>query len=519
MTSLTVHSGHKALFFEAIAYGLKNQIITQENIAVFQKQGAEMTVNYANQYLGNMYYEECLSRSANIVLGVCNYALENAIKNNADEAARKIVEHGLVHWFRKGWGSILEILKKYGKEKSKEAHKELAQLLMCEKNVFWDGIKNIEDYIKSFDEELYQTQAMSWLKKFEKNKKHLYDENIDDSKLLNTIFISLAISDAPFYPITGRELISSIVFVRENKDRYMDSVKRFVSDLCPEILRPSLLGLYKKETSIYSQLKKIGKQENHEGDISFNLASENVLLSSDLNSLVDSAELFKQEHAVHENEFLIMRLAQEDEFMQGIFVDLLLERKISWKELLSVISFASVSSWRHKINWDNFVISDVVSLFNADFSEKRLVQDYCEWYINAKRYVIPYAILVRIEEHCPEMIQKFIKFKTSVQLKNIAGDSTLLFVFLPKNKLVSYVIELSDNKVVKLIKRVNAFFNASFAAKAVIDIIKLKRDKKITKEDAGNDSVIFGSEGIHDCVKKTFEPLEYRKIERALRLV
>lgn len=95
----------RLLFFRSLAHGLSQGVISKAQCAEQKKEGARMTVRFAERFY-TPWESSYLQLAASVVLGVINLGIEELCKDDLGKASALLCREGVQYPFRAGWTLI-----------------------------------------------------------------------------------------------------------------------------------------------------------------------------------------------------------------------------------------------------------------------------------------------------------------------------------------------------------------------------------------------------------------------------
>lgn len=228
----------RPIFFRAMDYGQKQQLLNDQTIQKLREEGAQMTINLSEKYYTVIHCADLWQATYN-VCGIISLSLQKQTAGNLINAVKIIKAKGLVVLFREGWGMLsglaqsIEAVGKishyvynrtYSYEKripKADLHsleRELMERFSAELDKNWIGWSEYQEIRKTIPLIEERDKFLWWIyKNFSQETKLLNLESVRDQDtmhkvrgelqdVLKTLFVSLIVHSNPICPLSLQDL-------------------------------------------------------------------------------------------------------------------------------------------------------------------------------------------------------------------------------------------------------------------------------------------------------------------------
>ncbi len=235
---LIVRNVKQFLLFDAIEYGIENNVFTDEFVDDLQEEGAAMTVKLA-EILYNPNYEVYLKETANIVLGICNLGAHLWGERDPQKVSFILQENGLVKIFRKGYTEVKELAalqfsvrqrdpaEGLIEPKIESIEKEIAIQLIVSEGVDWEGETFFIKEKARLEKQKLEIDFLEWCAG--KNWKEKYPFDVKEYAITTRILSTLIYEKSSVNVLSGydAETLFNILTDNSKKDFALEKIASF----------------------------------------------------------------------------------------------------------------------------------------------------------------------------------------------------------------------------------------------------------------------------------------------------
>ena len=523
---IQVRKAPRPLIHEALEYGLKNLYFEGSFISKIRDEGRDLTLVFAEKHYDNIYAQENLEQSFDIVLAMLNFSLVVKFGSDVDKTARFLAKEEFYKLLGYAWRELKEMSRKMAYiYKGKESFYRVD----LSKKIFSVNTDSDQVIQETFDEEKrkievsYQEERFfSWINNNFLGLKNGFDarEYYDRERVLNSLALSFVLrGDEKFF-------LDAIDIVRVSRELSQKKVSKALGDLEKRI-PDEFLGVFKtKLSSLNIFLNVLLKDRSTKRMVRIRescLIDPTGMLDKKRNqelSLLLRDETFdfflrERHHEIDENEVVLLSKAffskkpSEEQVLKffklyGVLAIMPIDWSIfSWRSLISL------ASGDHAL----FVIHRVIKWADKNAPDR--------WWIS-----MPPEFVFLLAEYKTDSI-KIMFGRVTVPLVSLKNRPKKFLFLLSDNDFYSFWLNgdmVGENLFSYIVRYARKYFK--WSDKRILDyiygrvVVILERLQKISGHKKSGQNVFCDNEfrrSIRIAFKKHFRENDYKKLRAKLK--
>jgi len=523
---IQVRKAPRPLIHEALEYGLKNLYFEGSFISKIRDEGRDLTLVFAENHYDNIYAQENLEQSFDIVLAMLNFSLVLKFGSDIDRAARFLAKEEFYKLIGHAWRELKEMSRKMAY--IYKGREDFYQVDLSKK-IFSVNTDSDQVVQETFEEEkrkiedLYQEERFfSWINSNFLGFKNGFDarEHYDRERVLNSLALSFILrGDEKFFLDAIDVVRVSRELSRRKVSKALDALEKRIPDEFLEIFKiklSSLIGFLNTLLKDRLTRRMIRIREfcliDPTGMLDKKRSQELSLLLRD-----ETLDFFLRErhHEIDENEVALLSEAffskkpnEEQVFKFFKLYGISITMPIDW----SIFSWGGLTRLASE-NYALFVVHRVMKWANRDAPDR--------WWLS-----MPPEFAFQIAEYKTNSI-KIMFGRVTVPLASLKNKSKKFLFLLSDNDFYSFWLNgdmIGENLFSYIIRYARKYLK--WSDQRILDyiygrvVVILERLQKIPGHKKSGKNVFCDNEfrrSIRIAFKKYFKENDYKKLRAKLK--